>query len=537
MGENVHTEPGLVITRKTFLRGLLAGSASILAFRVGLGAGGALAADAPVKGGVFNFNLTADPPNFDPLSATSSIVMLIIGPCYNGLVRYDPQSPEAIIPDLATSWEISPDGLVYTFPLVKNATFHDGKPMTSADAVHTFETIRNPPDGVVSARKKLMTHVESIEAPDDYTIVFKLSRPSPSFLANLASCWMLVLPKHVLEEKGNLKDVVVGTGPFRLAGFTRGVSYELERNPDYHVPDRPYLDSLVGYVIPDSGTTWNYLQNGQLQLFYSIQGQDAGAFQSGPGVVVQEAPSTSFIGIVFNANAAPFDNKLVRQALSIGTSRSAALAVTYNGKGELGGISVPGKWALPGERLAEVPGYGPNGEADVEKAKAMLAEAGYPDGFDVNLLVRQNPLFEPVGVFLKDQWAKLGVRATIDIQEGAAYAEAVAAGNFQVSASGGSYAITDPDSVFGDESICGGRKSAVCSARMLSLYDQQSTEMDEARRLEIVHELELETLREYGVYVMYWRNRFMGMSDTVRGLQVHPNIDQNMRREDVWLDG
>lgn len=521
-----------VMSRKTFLRGLGAIGAAAVTTKLGLFAGAAWAQEGQA-GGILAYNLTGDPPNFDPLSATSSTVMCVIGPCYNGLVRFDPQDPVSIIPDLATSWDISEDGKTYTFALIQNAKFHDGTPMTSADAKYSFDLIRNPPDGTVSSRKKLLANVQSIEAPDDYTVVFTLAQPSPSFLVNMASCWMLVMPKHILEVKGNMKEDIVGTGPFKLANISQGVSYELVKNPDYHVAGAPLLDGITAYVVPDSGTTWNYLQNGQLQIMISIQGQDAGSFKTGGNVEVLEAPSTSFIGINFNVAAAPFDNVKVRQALSMGVDRQAALAVTYNGQGQLGGITVPGKWALPEAALAEVPGYGPDGAADIEGAKALLAEAGFPDGFDVTITVRKNPLFEPVGVFLKDQWAKLGINATLDIQENAAFAESISSGKFAVSANGASYAIDDPDAVFGDDSVCGGADS--CSAIIEDLFARQSVEMDEAKRLALVNELELEVLKDYGLYVMYWRNRFMGVQTNLRGMKLHPNIDQNLRFDQVWL--
>ncbi|MFP9139188.1 ABC transporter substrate-binding protein [Devosia sp. XGJD_8] len=523
------------MSRKTFLRGVGAFGAAALIGKVGLFSGAAWAQEQAEgkSGGVLAYNLTGDPPNFDPLSATSSTVMCVIGPCYNGLVRFDPQSPQSIIGDLAPTWDISEDGLSYTFHLVENAKFHDGKPMTSADVQYTFDTIRNPPEGTVSSRKKLLAEVTSIDAPDAYTVVFNLGRPSPSFLTSMASCWMLVMPKHILEVKGHMKEDIVGTGPFKLQQISQGVSYELVKNPDYFVPNRPYLDGITAYVIPDSGTTWNYLQNGQLQIMISIQGQDAGSFKSGGNVEVLEQPSTSFIGINFNTKAAPFDNVKVRQALSIGVDRNAALNVTYNGQGQLGGIAVPGQWALPDDQLATVPGYGPDGAANIEKAKRLLAEAGFPDGFDVNILVRKNPLFEPVGVFLKDQWAKLGINATIDIQENAAYAEAISSKNYAVSASGASYALEDPDSVFGDDSFCGVND---CSLVIEDLFAQQAVEMDPAKRLALVNQLELELAKEYSIYVMYWRNRFMGITTNVRGMKLHPNIDQNLRMDQVWLD-
>ena len=529
------------VTRKQFLRGagVLGGLAA--AGNLGWLSGIATAQQPgpggkPQKGGVLAFNLTGDPQSFDPLSGTSTVAMGIIAPCYNGLVRYDPADPYKIVPDLATSWDVSPDGKSYTFHLVKDARFHDGKAMTSADAKYTFDIVRDPPKGTISARKDQMAVVDSIEAPDDFTVRFNLKRSSPSFLASMANCWMLVLPKHVLEVKGNMKNDIVGTGPFKLQQYSRGSSVELVRNDKYHVKGIPYLDGVTAYIIPDSATTWSYLQTGQIQWFVSIQGQDAGAYKTGGDVVVQECPSTSFIGAVFNTKMAPFDNIKLRKALSLAIDRNAGLQITYNGQGELGGISVPGPWAIPKERLNKIDGYGADGKANLDEAKRLLAEAGHAKGLSFKMLVRKNPLFEPVGVFLKDQWSKIGVDVTIDIQENAAFADKMSKGDFNVAASGGSYSLIDPDTIFADY-ICGGglNNSGICTPRIDELYNKQSATMDNAERVKLVNEMEELIAREYGVYVMYWRKRFMGCNKNMHGMLIHPNIDQNMKLDGVWL--
>lgn len=524
------------MTRKSFLRGLTALAGSSVLLQSGLIPSAVFAQEGEIiRGGIVNFLLNGDPANFDPISGTSSVAMGIISPCYNGLVRYSPQNPEEIIPDLAKSWDVSEDGKLFTFHLIQNAKFHDGVPLTSEDVKYSFDLMRNPPEGTVSARRKLLEVIENIIIVDAYTVTFELRDISPAFLANIASSWLLVMPKHILEKKGNMKEDLVGSGPFKLSKFTRGVSYELVRNPDYHEQGLPYLDGISGYVIPDTGTGWNYLQNGQLQLYYSIQGQDAGVFKTSGDVIVESAPSTSFIAIVYNPKVAPFDNILVRKALSLAADRSVALKVTYNNEGQFGGLSVPGPWSLSSEQLATIPGYGPNGSADLEESKRLLAEAGFPDGFDVKVIVRKNALFEPVGIFVKDQWAKVGVNVTLEVQENAAYIDSINSGKFAATASGGSFAISDPDAIFGDDNLCGGDNDAICGTSLNQIFRRQSTELDQIKRKGLTNELEMAMLAEYGTYVLYWRNRFMGMSTKLMGMKVHPNIDQNMRLDSVWL--
>ncbi len=147
----------------------------------------AMAAEDPQYGGIMTVVTSKGPPNYDPVGNTSSSILNFAGPIYNALVVWDPQNPNEIIGDLAETWEVSPDGLTYTFHLVENAMFHDGVPLTSADVKATFDFVRNPPEGVVSSRKKTLAAIAEIDTPDDYTVRFNLSRPNPALLASLAA--------------------------------------------------------------------------------------------------------------------------------------------------------------------------------------------------------------------------------------------------------------------------------------------------------------------------------------------------------------
>lgn len=525
------------LTRQEFLRSVGAVGLGLTVPGAGMWTAAALAADEPRSGGVFNLNLTGDPPNFDPISNTTGTVLTTIAPCYNGLVVFDPDNPVKIVGDLAESWEFAPDGKALTFKLVRTAKFHDGKPMTAADVKASFDIVRNPPSGLPSPRKGALGAVTSIETPDDFTVRFVLKQPSPSLLANLAGGWMVVMPKHILDAKGNMKDQVVGTGPFMMKTYTRGVSVELVKNPNYHVKGRPYLDGIKAFVVPDSGTTMNYLKSGQLHMFQSIQGQDAGILKSTANLTALEAPSTSYISVNFNTRVAPFNNLELRKAATLAIDREAALKVTGNGQGGLAGVALPGEWALPAAELEKIPGYGRDVAANQAEARRILAREGFPNGFPVKLLVRRIALFEPVGIFVKDQWAKVGINATLDIQENAAYFATTAKGDFQADASGASYPVNDPDAMFADQSGCGdaAKPTLVCDVEVEALFNKQSQTLDPAERRRIVNQLELLLLKKYNIAYMFWRNRFMGLSAKVKDMKLHPNIDNNMRMQSVWL--
>ncbi|MCW5852432.1 MAG: hypothetical protein KIT87_20325 [Anaerolineae bacterium] len=493
----------------------------------------------PEYGGILTFNLNSDPPNFDFISNTTSSPVWAFGPCYNGLVIYDPLDPNKIIGDLAESWEVSPDGKAYTFKLIKGVKFHDRVPLTSADVKYTFDTVRNPPQGVVSARKALLAAVDSIETPDDYTVRFLLKQPSPSLLTNLASGWMVVLPKHILEKTGDMKKDVIGTGPFKLKEYVRGTSIELVKNPDYFVKGRPYLDGIKAYIIPDPSTAFANFRTGQLLMYPTITGADGRRAQQefSDKVNIQNTASTSFVGMMYNSKQKPWDDVRVRQAASLAIDRNAALQTTLQGDGVLGGLMMPGPWALPAAELEKVAGYGPDSEADIAEAKKLLADAGFPNGFKTTLLVRNISPFQQAGVFVKDQWAKIGIDATLDVRESAAYLDAMAKRDFQATPYGASYQANDPDGGIGDFVTCAGslNYTAVCSPELDDLYAKQSQTLRVDDRKKMVNQLELTALKNYGIFILYWRGRTLGLSRRVHDLMVHPNLDHNFRMQNVWL--
>lgn len=522
------------ITRKNFLRGLALASAGLALGRFGLAAD-AHAAGTPTPGGIFNFNLTADPPNFDPLSNSSGTVLSVIAPCYSGLVRFDPLQPNDIVSDCAKSWTVSDDGKIYTFSLFDNITFHDGGALTSQDVVFSLERVRNPPQGVISNRKGLLGVVESVVAPDPKTVVIKLKRPSPAFINTLASGWMVILSQKFIDGGGNPSKTVMGSGPFKFVDYVQGVSIELERNPKYFIKGRPYLDGIKAFVIPDQGSTWNYLQSGQLQMWQSIQGSEAGQFKSGGDITILESPSTSMLGVTFNTQTAPFNDPQLRKAAILAIDRNAALSILQRGQGVFAGAVVPGPWGLDKSGLESIPGYGADTAANLAEAKKIIADLGKKN-LSVRLLVRRISLFEPVGVFLKDQWGKIGIDVTLDVQENATFFERQNAHQFDALVLGASVNTADPDDV-GPWYGCNSSQNyaGTCTVSLDALFAQMSSELDPVKRKALANQWEKAILEENRTFVLYWRKRFMGLRNEVHDMVLHPNIDNNLKMQDVWI--
>ncbi|MER3397627.1 MAG: hypothetical protein C4315_05840 [Chloroflexota bacterium] len=525
--------------------------------RLGLAAGLALAAGCvpegprgpgvsrpagnPRSGGVLTVRIDGDPPHFDIHQASTSSVLWPLAPCYNLLVQYDPQDPDKIIPDLAERWEVSPDGKVYTFYLRRGVRFHHGKPFDARDVWASFGRIIRPPQGMVSPRRGVLGVVDGIELVDDYTVRFVLKRPAPSLLANLAQGWNVVYPEDILKAKGDMKKDVVGTGPFKFKNYTPGVSIELERNPDYHVPGRPYLDGIKFFIIPDPNTALAAFISGQLLMYRPGVPAEAEEAERvlGNRVVVQRVNGLIFDSLNLNARRKPWDDPRVRRAISLAIDRNAAIAVLAQGDGAVGGaMPAGGQWALPTDELRKLPGYQPDKEAELAEARRLLAEAGYGGSLRATLLTRKGAEWEPASIFIRDQLAKVGIDATLNVQETATAFSLLNRGEFDLAPWVHAVAVDDPDAIFGEFYLCDSERnySAVCLPEVDALFQRQSQEPNPLERKKLVWELDRRVLLGNIKVIIGWRFDRLMHWQNVKNYRRHPSLYNNQRLEDVWLE-
>jgi peptide/nickel transport system substrate-binding protein len=244
---------------------------------LGVVAAGAVSAQSPRRGGTLNAMLAEDPPGLlIPESATVSTVWPMMS-CYSNLVWFDPLKPvetaDSIIPELAERWSWQDNYRNLVFFLRRTVKWHDGQPFTAKDVKYTFDATREargrarkvPPE---SAQGRGTPTSTAVETPDPYTVVFSLKRPQPSLLLMLASGYSPVLPAHV--PVAELRSRCMGTGPFRLKEYQRNQFIVMERNPDYFVPNRPYLDG-IRYTITTSAAPVAALQAGQLDISMPLE--------------------------------------------------------------------------------------------------------------------------------------------------------------------------------------------------------------------------------------------------------------------------
>jgi len=349
--------------------------------QAGGGASTATATEAAVSagkhGGRLSLGHRADPPTFDLHASSTSDAMAVSSVAFNQLVRMDPmvgnETPESIIPDLSTEWEISPDGSIYTFHMVQNAKFHDGTPLTAADVKSSYERQLNPPEGLIAPpRGAQIQWIDNIETPDDYTVVMNMKRPvsALSVLPIFAQGWMVIFAQKDIEGGFDFKNSINGSGPYRLKDYTPGATLTYDRNPDYFVADRPYLDGVDFYIVPQESTELANFQAGALQIYDpTLASLNEIQATLGDKVYTQEGPGYGFSVMNYGGHE-PWTDVRVRQAVAMAMDKQAASDVLVFGQSRVGGyMSGGGYWSLSPEDLATLPGYEPYSDGIVAESR------------------------------------------------------------------------------------------------------------------------------------------------------------------------
>lgn len=339
--------------------------------------------ETPKRGGILNFAVTAEPPNYDCHASQTFALLHPVSPMYSYLVKYDSSQNGKIIGDLAKSWTVSDDGLTYTFKLHEGVKFHDGSPLTSADVKASFDRIANPPTGVVSLRKSAYAIVKSIEAPDATTIVFKISQPSASMLDNMASPFNCIYSAAKLKDNPKFPEQnILGSGAFQFVEYVRGSHLATKRFDGYFRKGLPYLDGYKAYFVKSSAVVPGLL-GGQFDAeFRGRTPSERDQLMNSPqkaNWVLHEGPWATNNIVIFNTSKKPFDDPRVRRALSLAIDRwkgNEALSKITIVKAT-GGMLRPGyEYALPESEIEKIPGYGRDIEKSRAEAKRLLKEAG-----------------------------------------------------------------------------------------------------------------------------------------------------------------
>jgi len=507
------------------------------------------AAESPRSGGTLTFVVNAEPPSFDGHRETTFALLHPIAPHYSLLYKFDPNDLTKVIPDAAASLpEISADKLTYTVKLRPDIKFHDGTAFSSEDVVATYQKIIFPPQGVLSPRAGAYAAVDKIEAPDKTTVVFKLKYPSASLATNLASPWNFLYSAAKLKQDIHWYEKnVMGTGPFIYVSNTKGQDWVGKRNPDYFVKGRPYLDGYKALIITDATAEVNAIRSKQAAVEFrgfTPQQRDDLTRALPNDITTQEGPWICVNYIVPNTKKKPFDDVRVRQALTLAIDRWAggeALSKITIVK-DVGGLMRPkGPFAMADADLVKIAGFSKDGKAAKDKAKQLLKDAG-AENLTFKFLNRNiTTPYEPVAVFLIDQWKQVGITATHDVKETSAYQGDLRAGNFEVALDFNCDFLDEPDLQLAKfQSASKGGKGLNFAyyddAKLDDMIDKQSRETDAQKRKQLVGDIERYAMDEKAYqYPAIWWYRIVPHLKSFRGWQIGSNHYTNQDLASVWL--
>ncbi|MBI4308479.1 MAG: ABC transporter substrate-binding protein [Chloroflexi bacterium] len=494
---------------------------------------------APRYGGTLKTLMGCIVGNFDPIY-TGTCDSIMNWPVYNAVVEKNtrPGQLDEFVPALAESWSVSPQGTEYTFQLRKDVKWHDGSPFTAADVEYTFDAIFKPPQGMASSHKARLSTVTGVQSAGDYTVTIKTSAPTAALIETLST--IKIAPKHVHQGKRPFKSTALGTGPFALEMFRADQSgFLLRKNPAYFVKGLPYLDAIDYITIRDDKAREAVLRAGRADAS-TIDITDGGvqALKEHPRIKLLVFPKLQYAALWFRFGLGkPWEDVKVRRAVSLAIDRDALIKAAWPGENPAAFV-LPGPWALPQTEVSAYPGFGKDAKANLAEAKRLLKEAGYPDGFSVEMVygttIRWSDSAETIQQMLKEVGIKVNLRGVDN-----ATAEALTrGGTFEFTHRPNVPTLMDPTDIL-SAYVTGAAQIShkYSNPKVDDLYKKAGTTLDTAARKATVNQLERELFNELPVIPLVLRNGNQAHWDYVKGwetygLWFHPV----WRLERVWMD-
>jgi peptide/nickel transport system substrate-binding protein len=507
----------------------------------------------PKAGGTLKIMHREDTPQGFAVHETATIsTVWPSSPCFNNLVYFDPlkgkESVDTVIGELAEKWSWQDNYRNLVFFLRKDVKWHDGKPFTSRDVKFTFDMVRDVPgtEGKLrlNPRKDWYANVDAIEAPDAYTVVFRLKRPQPSLLIMLASGYSPVYAAHI--PPAQYRTTCIGTGPYKLKEWRHGEFIDYVKNPDYFVKGRPYLDGLRYIIIKERGTRTAALQAGQVDVAMPGETTKAAAEQvkaAVPKIVVTTTATNVTDNIIMNVKKPPFDNQKVRLAVSYAIDRRSLIQAVHQGGAMLGSGMLPapyGAWPLPEKELLALPGYGKAADMKARAVK-LMAEAGFTpqNPLKVEMVTRNIAVYVDMASFVINELKQVGIEANLKQIETAQWHAMATRGDYQIGANLTGLGPDDPDANFYENYGCGSPRnySGYCNEEVQKLIDAQSAELDPKKRLALIAAIQKKLEDDAGRPVLSWRIDYFTVWPHVKNMIPHQSIFNFGRFQEVWRDG
>ena len=510
-------------------------------------------AQQPRRGGVLRI-ADREAPNLDPSLNISFLTQSWSNMIYSQLVRFA-HGPEqkhgsdfTVVPDLAEKWEsLSPR--VIEFTLRKGVKFHNkppvnGREVTAEDAKYSIERFRSR-----SAFRARFDVVQAIDVVNRYTLRVTLKEPFAPFLNHLAASTFVPILPHEVEDKFkdfNRPEAMIGSGPFMLKSYQKGVQIVFERNPDYYVKGQPYLDAVVIEITPDASARLSMLRAGKVDMGHMwgfLSAEEARSLkQTNPEMVMTPAMPVASSVIYFRTDQPPFNDVRVRRAISLAIDRKSWNDSILYGEGCIDVGPVPcalTEWKLAASKMDPAKakylvGYDP------QEARRLLAEAGHPNGFTTPMY--HNPGYttpwRTIYDLAADDLAKIGVKVDFKPEEYGKYISTTYLGKFDgmaIGPQGNGFEIDDwlfsgyyPEQPH--------NRSHVADAELNKMLIAQRRELDPKKRLAIVHDIQRYLAdKAYYVYLPTWPWHITH-APQVKGFKHHDGFSLGYRLMFTWLE-
>lgn len=473
--------------------------------------------------GRFEIAVDSAPVGLDPHVVTAFSSFAVIGQVYDGLLELN--ADLGLEPALATSWTVSDDALTYVFELRDGVKFHNGRTMTAEDVVYSFDRIMDESTGSPQASR--FTEVAAVEATGELQVTFTLKVPFAPFLSNLPN--LMIVPQEVVEENdGSLQQVAVGTGPFMLKEIVPDTYVLLEANPAYYRAGQPKVAEVRYNVVPEASTRAAGMRTGNYHLIPDVDPATAQTLQGARGVTVLGVQDLAYTLIGINVTREPFNDPKVREAINYALDRDEIVEAVYFGNAEPGGPLSPGlaEWETPVTQFACY-------AHDQAKARELLAEAGYPDGFSADLITfgTIQAVVDSAQV-IQAQLAEVGIKLDLNVAEFGAFVQAWSNSEFDtfVSLNGGA---SDPDGYLFRTFVTDGSTNVFkfSDPAVDELLQLGRTTTDQAERWNIYDHLQKRLACTGPISHLAYGTLFSAVSDNVSGFEQLPTRGLRYLRE------
>jgi len=511
------------------------------------------AAETPKRGGTLTYMIAADaPPSLDGHREQTFATIHPAAPFYSLLIRINPENPASsddFVCDLCTEMPKPSDGgKTYTFKILPGVKFHDGSPLTAQDVGASWNRIVFPPEGVASARASNYRElIEKIEIPDDQTILFRLKFATSAFLPALADPFNFIYKKEILDKDQHWYEKnIMGSGPFKFVSYDAGSSIKGERFAEYHHKGLPYLDTIEGIFAPKEATRIAAIRADKAAIDFRglpPSARDELKQTLGDKIAVQESDWNCGSDLFFNHKKKPFDDVRVRRALTLAIDRwggAPALSKIAVVK-TVGGIVFPGSpLAATKDELLKMAGFWPDIEKSRVEAKRLLKEAG-AENLSFELLNRDvDQPYKYVGIWLVDQWAKIGVKVTQKVAATGPWFQAMRSAQYDAVHYPICRSTVNPlldVQAYLPSSVSAENYGYYEDPKELEIYDKLLHEGDPQKQHALMVDFQKQvTDAEAHAIKLVWWNRIVPHRSYVKGWKISPSHFLNQDLSTIWLD-